>query len=225
MPLLGYPARKCAALRETHGTRIQQQQAATISPVPSAAWSCGGTLPRHRSCRCRSGLDADKVMYSDEVPLAKLQQQLDQAIDDEDYEAAAVLRDALQRRRFDSRLAVEEANQRFYTAFQSGSLAKMSEVWGKGEHVQCIHPLCACIAGRTAVMEGWKAILGSSRMKIEIEDVRIFASDTQAFVTCLEITESGESRGRIAATNVFEKQGGAWKLVHHHGSPVPPNSF
>jgi protein-arginine kinase activator protein McsA len=41
-------------------------------------------------------LDADKVMYSDEVPLAKLQQQLDQAIDDEDYEAAAVLRDALQ---------------------------------------------------------------------------------------------------------------------------------
>ncbi len=82
--------------RETHGTRIQQQQVATISPVPSAAWSCGGTLPRHRSCRCRSGLDADKVMYSDEVPLAKLQQQLDQAIDDEDYEAAAVLRDALQ---------------------------------------------------------------------------------------------------------------------------------
>lgn len=25
---------------------------------------------------------------------------------------------------------------------------------------------------------------------------------------------------RIAATNVFEKQGGAWKLVHHHGSPA-----
>lgn len=26
---------------------------------------------------------------------------------------------------------------------------------------------------------------------------------------------------RIAATNVFEKQGGVWKLVHHHGSPAP----
>ena len=34
---------------------------------------------------------------------------------------------------------------------QSGSLAAMSEVWGKGEHVQCIHPLSGCIAGRQAV--------------------------------------------------------------------------
>ena len=34
---------------------------------------------------------------------------------------------------------------------QSGSVAAMSEVWGKGEHVQCIHPLAGCIAGRQAV--------------------------------------------------------------------------
>ncbi|EFN58975.1 hypothetical protein CHLNCDRAFT_137591 [Chlorella variabilis] len=186
----------------------------------------GGSLPRsgrRRGWRCRGGVD-DKVLYTEELPLSKLQQQLDQVIDDEDYEAAAQLRDVIQRRRFDSRLAVEEANERFYKAFQSGSLAAMSEVWGKGEHVQCIHPLCGCIAGRQAVMESWKAILGSARMRIEVEDVRIFASDSQAFVTCLELTESGQNRGRIAATNVFEKQGGVWKLVHHHGSPMPPGA-
>ena len=45
---------------------------------------------------------------------------------------------------------------------------------------------------------------------------------SQAFVTCVELTEAGDSKGRIAATNVFERQGGAWKLVHHHGSPMPP---
>ena len=26
---------------------------------------------------------------------------------------------------------------------------------------------------------------------------------------------------RTAATNVFEKQGDVWKIVHHHGGPVP----
>lgn len=116
---------------------------------------------------------------------------------------------------------MEEANERFYQAFQGGSLAAMGEVWGKGEHVQCIHPLSNCIAGRAAVMDSWKAILGSGRMRITLENVRISASDSHAFVTLVEINESGDGKGRIAATNVFEKQEGAWKLVHHHGSPAP----
>lgn len=161
-------------------------------------------------------------MYGgEEVPLSRLQSQLEAAVEDEDYELAAQLRDTLQRRRFDARLAVEEANDRFYAAFQSGSLPAMGEVWGKGEHVQCIHPLGSCVAGRQAVMESWKMILGTGRLRITLEDVRVYASDSHAFVTCVEVTESGEGRGRIAATNVFEKQGGAWKLVHHHGSPAP----
>ena len=40
------------------------------------------------------------------------------------------------------------------------------------------------------------------------------------YVTCMEIMEASESRGRILATNVFEKQGGKWKIVHHNGSEV-----
>jgi len=27
----------------------------------------------------------------------------------------------------------------------------MDEVWGEGEHVQCIHPVSACVAGREHV--------------------------------------------------------------------------
>ena len=52
------------------------------------------------------------------------------------------------RRRFDNRLAVEEANDAFYEAFRSGSLSAMSAIWGEGEHVQCVHPGSAVIAGR-----------------------------------------------------------------------------
>lgn len=56
-------------------------------------------------------------------------------------------------RRFDHRHAVEEVNERFYRAFQSGSLRDMAAVWGKGEHVQCVHPGAGCIAGRDAVSQ------------------------------------------------------------------------
>ena len=84
--------------------------------------------------------------------------------------------------------------------------------------MQCVHPGAACIAGRSSVLASWKIILSSGRMKITTEDVRIFATESEGFVTCVEVMDAGDSRGRIVATNVFEKQGGKWKIVHHHGS-------
>ena len=53
----------------------------------------------------------------------------------------------------------------------------MAAIWGKGEHVQCIHPAAGCIVGRTSVMDSWKMILGSGRMSIQLEDVRISATE------------------------------------------------
>jgi ketosteroid isomerase-like protein len=99
----------------------------------------------------------------------------------------------------------------------------MSSIWGSGEHVQCIHPAAGCIAGRTSVLESWKLILGSGRVNISLEDVRVYADESSSggFVTCVEVVDAGDTRGRIAATNIFEKQKGAWKIVHHHGSAAP----
>ncbi len=68
-----------------------------------------------------------------------------------DRPACCALWPRCRKRRFDNRYAVEEANERFYRAFESGSLKAMTAVWGTGDHVQCIHPLAGCIAGRQAV--------------------------------------------------------------------------
>lgn len=119
------------------------------------------------------------------------------------------------------RLAVEEANEMFYSAFRSGSLIDMSRIWGKGEHVQCIHPAAGCISGHEDVLQSWKLILSTGRMAITLEDVRIYATDTYGYVTCIEVIEASETQGRIAATNIFEKQKGKWRIIHHHGSPLP----
>eukprot|EP00775_Hariotina_reticulata_P003420 gene3420-3693_t len=121
------------------------------------------------------------------MTLADLRQQLDAAVSKEDYNLAAQLRDTLQQRQTDARLAIEDANSRFYDAFRSGNI--------KGDHVQVIHPGAPCIAGRRLVMESWATILKGIRpnaFKISVEDVRVFAlSDTHGLVTCVEILIGG----------------------------------
>jgi ketosteroid isomerase-like protein len=39
-----------------------------------------------------------------------------------------------------------------------------------------------------------------------------------AFVTCHEVLPGG----RLAAVNVFVREGGRWRLVHHQASPIAP---
>ncbi|GBG00627.1 hypothetical protein Rsub_13381 [Raphidocelis subcapitata] len=157
------------------------------------------------------------------MTLADLKAQLDQAIEQEDYDLAARIRDTLQHKQSDARLAVEDANRRFYDAFASGRIEEMSKVWGKGDHVQTIHPGAGVIAGREQVMESWRAVLKGVRpraFRIAIEDVRVWASDASGVVTCTEVVDADDSQGRTIATNVFEKQGGKWVITHHHGSPL-----
>lgn len=45
-------------------------------------------------------------------------------------------------------------------------------------------------------MESWRVILRGVPMSISLEDVRIFVSDSMAFVTCIEVMDAGDSRGR-----------------------------
>jgi ketosteroid isomerase-like protein len=143
----------------------------------------------------------------------------------------------------DARTAVEDANARFYAAFRSGSAAAMADAWGTGDHVQVIHPGGGCIAGRAAVLESWRVVTGGIGLDVILRDVRIHAppGSPVAVVTCLELVDVGDARGRNVATNVFEWQpdedavaagpgdgagvvggpGGGWKLVLHHASPAP----
>ena len=56
---------------------------------------------------------------------------MDQAIEEEDYETAASIRDQVKKLTDLEQVQVAEANQRFYDAFESGSTAEMARVWGR----------------------------------------------------------------------------------------------
>jgi hypothetical protein len=61
-------------------------------------------------------------------------------------------------------------------------------------------------------------------MRFTISDVNVVAAEGLASVTCTENILS-EVQGRISvtsilATNLFERRGDDWRMVHHHASHV-----
>lgn len=125
----------------------------------------------------------------------------------------------------DEAAEVEEANARFYRAFEALDLAEMDRVWAHGEHVRCVHPGWALLEGWEAVRQSWEAIFkGSGEMRFSLGDVQARVTSDTGWVTCAENILS-QVRGNIAvtalvATNVFERQGGEWRMVLHHASHV-----
>jgi ketosteroid isomerase-like protein len=120
---------------------------------------------------------------------------------------------------------VEQANARFYRAFETLDLGQMEAVWAHGEYVKCVHPGWPLLIGWEAVRSSWQAIFESAaEMRFTIGEVLAEVMGDLAWVTCTENILS-EVRGRVTvtsvlATNIFERGDGGWRLIHHHASHV-----
>jgi ketosteroid isomerase-like protein len=120
---------------------------------------------------------------------------------------------------------VEEANARFYRVFETLDLEQMDEIWAHEDHVRCVHPGWRMLAGWAAVRHSWEVIFKNSQeMRFSITDVHAHVAGAFGWVTCTENILS-ESRGNISvtsvlATNIFERSGGEWLLIHHHASHI-----
>ena len=121
--------------------------------------------------------------------------------------------------------AVEQANARFYQAFETLDLARMEAVWAHGEHVKCVHPGWPLLVGWDAVRSSWATIFeNTAEMRFTLSDVRASAGGDLAWVTCTEniLSDVGGRVGvtAILATNMFARAGEGWLMVHHHASHV-----
>jgi ketosteroid isomerase-like protein len=115
--------------------------------------------------------------------------------------------------------AVIAANRAFYLAFAERDAEAMAQIWAREHVVLCIHPGRGALHGRDAVMASWRAILdGAEAPAIEITDAEVAVWGEAALVTCIE--HIGESK--VAATNVFVLERGAWRLAHHHAGLIAP---
>ncbi|KAJ3695399.1 hypothetical protein LUZ60_000776 [Juncus effusus] len=151
-----------------------------------------------------------------------LQEALQAAIKQEDYSRAANLRDQIRLLQEDNKSSVLSANSRFYTAFKTGDLTAMHNIWSKGDHVYVIHPSAGRIEGYEMVMGSWEIVLGADYefpIMIDLKNVEVFVKGGFGYVSCLEVVKTkGSSWGRQVATNVFEKVDGKWFICVHHAS-------
>src|SRR5689334_6829650 len=101
----------------------------------------------------------------------------------------------------------------------------MDGVWAHGEHVKCVHPGWPLLSGWDAVRESWARIFdNTAEMRFTLSNVQAMAGGDLAWVSCTENILS-EVNGRLSvtailATNLFERDGAGWRLVHHHASHV-----
>jgi ketosteroid isomerase-like protein len=115
-------------------------------------------------------------------------------------------------------VAVLFANEAFYQAFADRDLAAMDSVWSREAPVTCIHPGWNLLSGREAVIDSWQAILGDAdapAITCHNPSVQVFGD--LAYILCHESL----GHGFLIATNIFIRENGPWRMIHHHAAPAP----
>ena len=109
------------------------------------------------------------------------------------------------------------ANEAFYAAFNAKDFDAMSRVWARSTPVACTHPNWNTLEGLAAVMESWAAILGNpGQPRVVAGGAVAHVFGEAALVLCRELVAGHP----LAATNLFVREHGEWRMVHHHSSPV-----
>src|SRR5207245_1300381 len=98
-------------------------------------------------------------------------------------------------------------------------------IWAEHDAVSCVHPGWQPMSGREEVLASYETIFrNTERIHFEITDVRVHVGAELAVVTLVEniesVSEDKSYKVSLPGTNVFQRNGAEWRIVHHHASPV-----
>lgn len=124
---------------------------------------------------------------------------------------------------------VRSASTQFYGALNGmagGDATAMAGIWSHGSDVTAMHPTGGRHVGWDAVRGSFEQFAGlASEGKVELKDQVIHVGGEMA-------CELGVERGQIRiagqqvaiehrVTNVYRREAGAWKIIHHHTDLAP----
>jgi ketosteroid isomerase-like protein len=113
--------------------------------------------------------------------------------------------------------AVLAANLEFYRAFAARDLAAMDALWARQTRIACLHPGWSALKDRDTIMESWAGILSNPEApRIACFDEEVFLYGDAALVLCEEELEGGT----LAASNLFVREEGKWRIAHHHAGQI-----
>ncbi len=113
--------------------------------------------------------------------------------------------------------AVLAANLEFYRAFTVRDVAAMDALWARSVPVACLHPGWTALTDREVIMSSWSGILSNpDAPRIACFDERVLLYGDTALVLCEEELDGGS----LAASNLFVREGGVWRLAHHQAGQI-----
>lgn len=121
----------------------------------------------------------------------------------------------------------EAAQAAFYSAFEKADLTAMMLVWAEDEDILCIHPGSQRLIGMEAVRQSWRQIFTPGpHMRFQLLDVRVQPGRMISVHNLYErITIVGQLKPHLVlATNVYVQTPSGWRMLMHHGSPLPPDA-
>lgn len=128
----------------------------------------------------------------------------------------------------DDQSDVRAANDAFEQAFSRRDLAGIEAAWAHDGSVTTLHPISkAVVVGWSDVRQSWEATLQRwSEVSATMDGAQIGTANSVGWVVGIERVRGRRPNGEQAevvalTTNIFEKRGDRWVMVHHHGSRLP----
>lgn len=120
---------------------------------------------------------------------------------------------------------VRQASDRFYAAlnrFFSGDTAEMLDICSHGDDATTMHPLGGRQTGWPEVRSVWEmAASANTEGSVTVDDLQVTLLGNDAAYTTGTETATATFDGAPVSlsgrcTNVYRRENGSWKLVHHH---------
>ena len=124
---------------------------------------------------------------------------------------------------------VRNASNQFYAALNkmvNGSSQSLSDIWSHSTTVTTMHPIGGREVGWKDVWATWDQtakVASDGRVKLEDQILRVVGDLAYEIgIENAEIMIAGQKvTDKVRVTNIYQKEGGTWKIVHHHSDLSP----
>jgi ketosteroid isomerase-like protein len=124
---------------------------------------------------------------------------------------------------------VRAASAKFYSALNrllNGDAGSMGDIWSHGATVTTLHPIGGREVGWDHVRRSWEQVAQlTTEGQVTLSDQFIQVAEGAAYELGIEHGQfklAGQPlSGDCRVTNIYRRESGAWKIVHHHTDTVP----
>ena len=124
---------------------------------------------------------------------------------------------------------VRNASNQFYAALNkmvNGSSQSLSDIWSLSSSVTTMHPIGGREIGWKDVWATWDQtaqVASEGQVRLEDQFIRVFGDLAYEIgVENAGFSIAGQKvTDKVRVTNIYQKENGTWKIIHHHSDLSP----